>query len=413
MSNEIRKPGAGEHATSTQSEQRYEIVLGTDEQKMVKRSPAELEALSQFETGLREGLVDFFEGLLPVMPNEALPPDPSSLGFDERSLEELEEDEIEIVNRVTFEVCGIDPKQSVAKRQYLVFADDLAEVSGVVRAEVFDAENPELLEQGVVVHRWIFPDGQVRLRVESEQDKPADVLARVGLSIDDLEGKDVLEAGSIEGVLAPAVEAEGISAAVTPLYSALTFLQGQDGAASDGAIMQSDRPNVLPQDLIINIEGPFTGGIGDNFQLAKYLYGIDLLKPNGEMRVADPFPNKHEIAAFIEYFTDQHDPEFAQGLAVAIGEWKRGGKKKVVAAEFWNKMYDRLTVDQRRTIDRRIASSMTEWFQTRDKSVEVSMDEIESVEEGEEQEQHQYRSFMRITKLPSTQPFLVDESASE
>ncbi len=132
----------------------------------------ELEAFREsFESGFQEFL-EFVEqfGDAPV------PPDPLSMGIAERTLEDLNPDELRIVRSITFAQLGIDQRNTAAfrVRNYQSRTPDLIRrPSGVIipKDSVIDIEvfRTNRVQQGIHLHELTFPDRALRWAVGPDQ----------------------------------------------------------------------------------------------------------------------------------------------------------------------------------------------------------------------------------------------------
>lgn len=133
----------------------------------------ELEAFREsFEAGF-PGFLEFVEefGDTPV------PPDPFSMGIDDRTLEDLSPDELRIVRSITFAQLGIDQRNpAVARvRNYQSRTPDMIKrPSGLVipKGSPIDVEvfKTNRLEQGIHLHELTFSDRALRWAVGPNQD---------------------------------------------------------------------------------------------------------------------------------------------------------------------------------------------------------------------------------------------------
>ncbi len=100
------------------------------------------------------------DGLLDsgICDDEPLPPDPSSMGMGETSLEELTDDELSVVRETLFkklEVNPLDPKAT--HRTYQTEAPQEASVPGEINVRVFKTNREEAYLQEMT-----FQDGKRR-----------------------------------------------------------------------------------------------------------------------------------------------------------------------------------------------------------------------------------------------------------
>lgn len=107
--------------------------------------------LEIFKEDFRRGLGDLF-GYLEVAPEEPIPPDPSSMGFDDRTLEDITDTERAELKRILFEELGVDPnnnKDSLV-RSYKVEA---------LNIQVFRTNRED---EGIFLQEILYPDGEKR-----------------------------------------------------------------------------------------------------------------------------------------------------------------------------------------------------------------------------------------------------------
>ncbi len=113
----------------------------------------ESQELAAFGENFRAGLNDLLE-LLAVSP-DPLPPDPASMGFDERTLEELSPAEKALVQQILYQTLGVDPL--VKSREYMTQAPQEATVPGEVLVWVYPTN-----QEGIVLQEMMFLDGDKR-----------------------------------------------------------------------------------------------------------------------------------------------------------------------------------------------------------------------------------------------------------
>lgn len=134
---------------------------------MAERSEQE-EQLEAFKESYKEGLEGLLE-LLEVAPEQPLPPDPSSMGIDERTLEELSPEELAAARSILFERFGVDPEklEEARVRQYSTPAPEEGKVPGDIRVDVYKTN---MEEEGIVLQELTFADGAQRWVVGPDQD---------------------------------------------------------------------------------------------------------------------------------------------------------------------------------------------------------------------------------------------------
>jgi hypothetical protein len=120
----------------------------------------EEQRLRNFEYEFTKGLADLLE-LLELRPEQPLAPDPFSMGFDERTLEELNPDELGIVRRSLFYNLGIDTNklEKFLVRQYSTPAPEDAKVPGEIKVDVYRT-NKEV--DGIFLQELTFTDDEKR-----------------------------------------------------------------------------------------------------------------------------------------------------------------------------------------------------------------------------------------------------------
>lgn len=116
----------------------------------------------EFREAFGKGLDDLLN-LLEVAGDTPLPVDPSSMGVDERTFEELSEAEKKLAQGVIYERLGLDPdKLPEAKvRDYTTQAPE----QGEIQVTVFRTNNEELFLQELT-----FADGEKRYMLGPDQD---------------------------------------------------------------------------------------------------------------------------------------------------------------------------------------------------------------------------------------------------
>ena len=126
------------------------------------------QSLRTFEYEFTRGLADVLE-LLELMPEQPLAPDPCSMGFDERTLEELDPDELAVVRGVLFSNLGVDPEKldEAIVRQYNTPAPENAKVPGEIKVDVYKTNKEE---EGIVLQELTFADGEKRWVVGPDVD---------------------------------------------------------------------------------------------------------------------------------------------------------------------------------------------------------------------------------------------------
>lgn len=124
-----------------------------------------------FRNSLRE-LLDNAEIILDV----PRPPDPASMGFDERTLEELGDAEKRLVRDILFEQLGIDPQKEEAARQRTYQTQTEVEITRQ-SGSVIPSHSPidvfvyrtNRNDQGIVLQELIFPDKERRWVIGPDQ----------------------------------------------------------------------------------------------------------------------------------------------------------------------------------------------------------------------------------------------------
>ncbi|MDO8429442.1 MAG: hypothetical protein Q7S88_02320 [Candidatus Daviesbacteria bacterium] len=95
------------------------------------------------------------------------PPDPYSMGFDERTLEELTPAELEVARRVIYSKLGLDPDKidDDKVRTYESPVPEDAKSPGIIKIDVFKTNNPDIFLQELN-----SPDGEKRWLIGPDQD---------------------------------------------------------------------------------------------------------------------------------------------------------------------------------------------------------------------------------------------------
>lgn len=118
------------------------------------------------------------------------------------------------------------------------------------------------------------------------------ILDVVGLTLNDLAGKTVIDVGSGARFLERKVAESGMPATVISFDNDLSSLRA--GSDRNRTAVQGNAWRGLPfkdqsADLLISVGGPIKGGPYDDFPLRLYEDALRVLKPNGEIRVYNPY----------------------------------------------------------------------------------------------------------------------------
>lgn len=110
-----------------------------------------------------EGLLDAAEILLDI----PRPIDPSSMGFDVRTMGELTPIEKDVARQLVFQRLGIDPNklEEYRTRQYTTFPVEDVPAPGEIKAEVYRTNTEDIFLQELT-----FPDGEKRWLLGPDQD---------------------------------------------------------------------------------------------------------------------------------------------------------------------------------------------------------------------------------------------------
>jgi len=115
--------------------------------------------LEEFRRRYEEELEELLDSGL--YDSEPLPPDPSSMGLGEITLEDLGSEEMDIIRDVLYERFEINPSASdVLHREYKSQAPAEATVPGEIDIKVFKTNR-----EGTYLHEMTFRDGAVRWAV--------------------------------------------------------------------------------------------------------------------------------------------------------------------------------------------------------------------------------------------------------
>lgn len=118
----------------------------------------EAEQLEEFKENFRAGLVETLDFFLELTPDAPIPPDPLSMGFDERTLEELNRSELAVVQEVLYQELGLEPAiENFKVREYVAPPSEGDTVPGEVEVSVYKTNR-----EGVFLQELFFKDGQKR-----------------------------------------------------------------------------------------------------------------------------------------------------------------------------------------------------------------------------------------------------------
>lgn len=122
--------------------------------------------LEVFKENFKNGLGDLLE-LLEISPDAPLPPDPYSLGFDERTFEDLDRQEKEAAQEILYQQLGLDPERldDFKVREYISKAPDQARVPGKISVVVYRTN-----KEDVFLQELTFEDGEKRWVVGPDLD---------------------------------------------------------------------------------------------------------------------------------------------------------------------------------------------------------------------------------------------------
>lgn len=135
-----------------------------------------------------------------------------------------------------------------------------------------------------------------------EEKTAESILYDLGLDVDSLKGKTILDVGSGERILERSVKERMLNATVVSFDSDMKSLQ--KGNNKDKHAVRGDAFAGFPFrdesfDLLINSGGPVRGFVWDEEALSLYEDSLRILKLHGELRTNDPF--KHDIAEYLYY----------------------------------------------------------------------------------------------------------------
>lgn len=118
----------------------------------------EAEQLEEFKENFREGLITSLEFAAEFTPDAPIPPDPLSMGFDERTLEEISRNELAVVQEVLYQELGLEPAiENFKVREYVASPSEGATVPGEVEVYVYKTNR-----EGIFLQELLFKDGQKR-----------------------------------------------------------------------------------------------------------------------------------------------------------------------------------------------------------------------------------------------------------
>ena len=120
--------------------------------------------LAEFRLRVEGGVGDFLD-FVAEFGDTPLPPDPSSMMDDPRSMEELLSDEQMVVRDVVYSALGLHGSGDIEVRRYETEAPPEARVPGKVRVTVSRTNR-----EGIFIHEMVFPDGALRWAVGPDVD---------------------------------------------------------------------------------------------------------------------------------------------------------------------------------------------------------------------------------------------------
>lgn len=99
------------------------------------------EHLEAFRESFRSGLEEMLE-MAEFLFDKPKAPDPYSMGIDSRTMDELDEDEMQIAWELTCQALGLDPENLEPHeiRSYTTHAQPKAKVPGQIRVRVYRSE---------------------------------------------------------------------------------------------------------------------------------------------------------------------------------------------------------------------------------------------------------------------------------
>lgn len=120
----------------------------------------EAEHIEVFKSDFKEGLDELLDNA-EILLDIPRPPDPVSMGFDERTIEELGEAERIVVKGILFERLGIDHQQPDKSRirEYITQTPPDTKFPGEIKVSVYRTTQEE---EGIYLQELTFPDGEKR-----------------------------------------------------------------------------------------------------------------------------------------------------------------------------------------------------------------------------------------------------------
>lgn len=130
----------------------------------IENQPEKLETFrANFEHGIDE-MIEMADFLFDL----PKPPDPYSMGFDERTIDQLGEDEKAIVQRVIYQKFGLTPEKLAETRirSYSTQAPEDAKVPGEIKVEMFRTNKEDIFLQELIFQNgdksWVIgPDQNI------------------------------------------------------------------------------------------------------------------------------------------------------------------------------------------------------------------------------------------------------------
>lgn len=122
--------------------------------------------LEVFRANFEESLQDLLDSA-EIMLDIPRPPDPASMGFDDRNMEELTPVEREVAKQVIFQTLGLEPTKldEVKLRKYTTNSAADTPAPGEVQVNVYKTNKADLFLQEL-----LFSDGEKRWVIGPNQD---------------------------------------------------------------------------------------------------------------------------------------------------------------------------------------------------------------------------------------------------
>jgi hypothetical protein len=115
-----------------------------------------------FKKEYSDGLEDFML-YLDEVPGETFPPDPNALGFDDRTFEQLTQEELNLIKDILYTKFGLDKEKDQVKiRDYVSESDETALSPGKRNVDVYKTDKKNAAGDDIFLQEITDPEGNVR-----------------------------------------------------------------------------------------------------------------------------------------------------------------------------------------------------------------------------------------------------------